>query len=80
MLTHVRNVQQVENKAKQARQGKAASPKDMDTKALEHSLSDALGLSVSIDHAGHKGGTLTIRYRTLEQLDQVIRLLQQGSP
>jgi ParB family transcriptional regulator, chromosome partitioning protein len=78
ILTQGLNVREVEKKAKQARQDKAASPKDTDTKALEHSLSDALGLSVSIDHAGQKGGTLTIRYRTLEQLDQVIRLLQQA--
>jgi ParB family transcriptional regulator, chromosome partitioning protein len=75
------NVREVEKKAKQAKeakQDKSAASKDTDTKALERSLSDALGLSVSIDHAGQKGGTLAIRYRTLEQLDQVIRCLQRG--
>ncbi len=70
------NVRDVEKKARQARTGQTPAPKDADTRALEHSLSDALGLSVAIDHAGQKGGTLTIRYRNLEQLDQVIRLLQ----
>jgi len=70
------NVRQVEKKAKQAREQKPGRTKDADTKALEHSLSNALGLSVSIEHRGQKGGTLMIEYRSLEQLDQVIRLLQ----
>jgi ParB family chromosome partitioning protein len=38
-------------------------------------LSDALGLSVAIDHRG-QGGVLTIRYRDVEQLDDVIRRLE----
>ena len=49
--------------------------KDADTAALEKRLSDALGLSVAIDHRG-QGGVLTIRYRALEQLDEVIRRLE----
>ncbi|HEX5281484.1 MAG TPA: ParB/RepB/Spo0J family partition protein [Micropepsaceae bacterium] len=73
------NVREVEKKARQAKQGKTAPPKDSDTKALEHALSDALGLSVSIEHNGQKGGAITIRYRSLDQLDQVIRMLQRGS-
>lgn len=70
------NVREVEKKVKQAREQNPGPPKDADTKALEHSLSTLLGLSVSIEHHGQKGGTLTIHYRSLEQLDQVIRLLQ----
>ncbi len=49
--------------------------KDSDTVALEKRLSDALGLVVGIDHRG-KGGVLHVRYRTLEQLDDVIRRLE----
>jgi ParB family chromosome partitioning protein len=49
--------------------------KDPDTAALEKRLSDALGLAVTIDHRG-QGGVLTIRYRALEQLDEVIRRLE----
>jgi len=49
--------------------------KDADTAALEKRLSDALGLAVTIDHRG-QGGVLTIRYRGLEQLDEVIRRLE----
>lgn len=44
--------------------------KDPDTLALEKRLSDALGLSVVLDHQ-ENGGKLEIRYRTLEQLDGV---------
>jgi len=51
--------------------------KDADTVALEKSLSDTLGLVVTIDHRG-KGGVLQVRYRSLEQLDDVIRRL--GKP
>lgn len=43
--------------------------KDADTRALETRLTDLLGLAVSIEHRGEKGGAITIRYRTLEQLD-----------
>ncbi|PPD14247.1 MAG: chromosome partitioning protein ParB [Methylobacterium sp.] len=43
--------------------------KDADTRALETRLTDLLGLAVSIEHRGDKGGAITIRYRTLEQLD-----------
>jgi ParB family chromosome partitioning protein len=49
--------------------------KDADTMALEKRLSDSLGLVVGIDHRG-KGGVLHVRYRTLEQLDEVIRRLE----
>jgi len=51
--------------------------KDPDTAALEKRLSDALGLAVTIDHRG-QGGVLTIRYRGVEQLDEVIRRLENG--
>jgi ParB family chromosome partitioning protein len=51
--------------------------KDADTLALEKRLSDALGLVVTIAHRG-KGGEMKIRYKTLEQLDEVIRRLEAG--
>ena len=55
---------------------KAGAEKDADTVALERDLSDMLGLKVTIDFH-QEGGTLTIRYRTLEQLDDVLRRLNQ---
>jgi ParB family chromosome partitioning protein len=51
--------------------------KDADTIALEKRLADALGLVVNIDHRG-KGGVLRVRYRTLDQLDEVIRRLERN--
>ena len=44
--------------------------KHSDTLALERRISDALGLAVVIDHKDD-GGRLQIRYRTLEQLDDI---------
>ena len=44
--------------------------KDPDTRALEKALEDVLGLGVSIMH-GARGGELRIKYRTLEQLDDI---------
>lgn len=49
--------------------------KDADTVALEKRLSDALGLVVTIEHRG-EGGELRIRYRNLDQLDEVIARLE----
>ena len=47
-----------------------AAPRDADTLALERRLADALGLSVALNHS-ERGGKLEIRYRTLEQLDDI---------
>ncbi|NVO12992.1 MAG: ParB/RepB/Spo0J family partition protein [Rhodoplanes sp.] len=55
----------------------APAPKDADTKALEKRVSDALGLTVTIDHKG-ESGTLHIHYRDLDQLDDVLRRLEGG--
>lgn len=44
--------------------------KDADTIALEKDLTAALSMKVSIDHEG-EGGSVTIRYETLEDLDDL---------
>lgn len=44
--------------------------KDVDTKALETDLSRTLGLDVDIRH-GARGGELRIKYKSLEQLDDL---------
>jgi len=76
IVTGALNVRQAEKKV-QAPRGEARKPaaKDADTKALEHSLSNSLGMDVGMEHQGKKGGVVKIRYRTLEQLDEVIRRL-----
>jgi len=48
---------------------------DADTRALARRLSSRLGLAVSLSHNADESGTLTIRYSSLEQLDQVCRML-----
>ena len=53
--------------------------KDADTLAAEKRLTDALGLTVSIDERRGGGGTLSIRYRDVDQLDEVIRRLERRS-
>jgi len=53
----------------------AKTSKDADTLALEKTLSDVLGLKVAIDHK-ERGGKIEIKYRTLEQLDDVCQRLQ----
>lgn len=50
--------------------------KDADTKALEGDLSANLGMKVLLDHKpGQKGGKLLIQYDTLDQLDDLCRIL-----
>jgi len=50
------------------------SPPDADVAALEGQLADLLGLSVRIAY-GASGGTVTIGYATLDQLDMVCQRL-----
>ena len=83
------NVRQAERLVQESRgaapaKGKAAkvrtrAEKDPDTLALERDLSALLGLKVSIDFRG-KGGSLTVHYKTLEQLDDVLQRLSHGPP
>lgn len=76
-------VREVEARAKDAREGGASvtrpakarkEEKDVDTEALEADISRQLGLDVDIRH-GKNGGELRIKYRDLEQLDDVCRRL-----
>ena len=78
------NVRQVEAIAQEhaERAGKITKPrrrvaKDADTLTLERRLADALGLAVAIEHRS-QGGELRIRYKSLEQLDEVIRRLERA--
>lgn len=49
--------------------------KDSDTLALERSLTDSLGLDVKINHKGGPG-QIRISYKSLEQLEEICRLLE----
>ncbi len=66
-------VRQAENLAA-PRQARDKPERDADIEALETRLAEALGLRVAITH-GRGGGSVTIRYRDLDQLDMVIAKL-----
>ena len=72
-------VRQAEDLARETTPGskktKSKSEKDADTRALEKQMSEALGLSVEIKHRDKAGGQVVINYKTLDQLDDVIRKL-----
>ena len=77
------NVRQVETLARkdgkqQARKVRRSgdSGKDANTEALENRLTNALGLLVTIDHRANGSGVVQVRYRTLEQLDDVVKRLE----
>ncbi|GKY86455.1 ParB/RepB/Spo0J family partition protein [Sinisalibacter aestuarii] len=76
------SVREVERLAKAPKKAEKPTPqpktreKDADTVALEHDLSAALGMKVSIDHRpGQEAGSMTIRYATLDGLDDLCRKL-----
>ncbi len=56
----------------------AAKIVDADLEALERQLGDVLGLKVQVTHKG-QGGTVTLHYSSLDQLDMVCQRLS-GEP
>lgn len=75
------NVRQAEALAASQCRPKGPAPerpaRDADVAALERDLTERLGLRISIRHQG-KGGEVVIRYRDLDQLDGLVRLLSGG--
>jgi ParB family chromosome partitioning protein len=58
---------------------KSKTTKDADTVQIENELSATLRMKVSIDHAaGSEGGKMTISYKSLDQLDDLLRALSGG--
>lgn len=55
----------------------AAQHKDADTIALEKELTNAIGMKVSIDAPEGHEGTIAISFRSLDQLDDLIKRLSQ---
>ena len=66
---------QEHSSARKTKPTKGSAAKDADTLALERRMGEQLGLSVAIDHKGTKGGKLVIKYKSLEQLDDLIEKL-----
>lgn len=57
------------------RAARRTGEKDADTRALEQDLSAAIGLKVEIAHGADGSGQLSLRYRNLEDLDNLCRIL-----
>jgi ParB family chromosome partitioning protein len=81
------NVRQAEALAAGPRQPTDRKPKspaiaalgqgEADLRAIEADLAEQLGLQVSISFNG-RGGTISLRYQTLDQLDHIIFKLGQN--
>jgi ParB family chromosome partitioning protein len=79
----VRDVEQMLEPAPETGRAKGQGPrkrepeeKPADTRALEKSLRDALGLEAVISQSGTEAGELRLRYKTLDQLEFVCRRLK----
>ena len=82
------SVRQAERLAKKVRPGAGRDfgrgvdrqnrPVDADLAALERQLGDLLGLKVKVSHAG-AGGTVSLAYSSLDQLDMICQRLS-GEP
>lgn len=77
---NVRDVEALVRDSAPNKKGKASKgkSKDADTRALESELSNALGLKVEIRPGRGETGELRVRYRTLEQLEEVTARLGKG--
>jgi len=76
-LAHEEGAPQRGTQTARGKSGGTGVKKDADTVALEKRISDALGLAVSVDHRD-PGGTVQIKYKDLEQLDEILRRLESG--
>ena len=76
----VREVERLASAAKPASTRRPKPGKDADTLGLEGDLSATLAMPVCIDHRpGAEGGTLSVSYATLEELDRLCQVLS-GAP
>ncbi|GAB6052435.1 ParB/RepB/Spo0J family partition protein [Magnetospira thiophila] len=80
---NVRQTERLVKKGRKVSDGPSRKPrlldKDADTLSLERDLSNLLGLQVDIKFGG-RGGSLTLHYGTLEQLDDILHRLTHGGP
>ena len=77
----VRETERLAQKQAAPKEARPRSEKDADTRALEMDLGATLGMRVEIAHrAGQGDGHLTIRYASLEQLDDLCRILTSSAP
>ncbi|WP_246040621.1 ParB/RepB/Spo0J family partition protein [Roseovarius arcticus] len=68
-----------DNDSTSRKPARKVSEKTADTRALEGDLSANLGMKVSVDHQdGEESGVITITYKTLDELDELCRILTTG--
>ena len=77
------SVRQAEALSHEPQSGKKASSgskheKSSDIRSLEQKLEDTLGLKVDLRHGSKNKGELRIKYKSLEQLDEVCRRLEKN--
>jgi ParB family chromosome partitioning protein len=76
---NVRQTERLAQSGKSNRGRKPAPAKDADTLAIEREMTNLLGLRVSISFR-RRGGELVIHYKTLDQLNEVLRRMSQTAP
>ncbi len=65
---------------KKPKPAKTSKSRDADTVALEGDLSAALGMKVALNHpSGAASGSITINYKSLDQLDDLCMLLTKST-
>jgi ParB family chromosome partitioning protein len=72
----VREAEGLARDSASAKKPRKSREKDADTRALEKKLAEALGLKVDIKHGATGIGTVAIFYKSIEQLEEVCRRLQ----
>ncbi len=70
------NVRQAEQRSSSKKKPGGKPYKDPNVADMEASISSRLGLKIEILHKGDKGGEIRIRYKTLEQLEEVEKRLK----
>jgi ParB family chromosome partitioning protein len=74
---NVRVTEQLVKRRAAPRRANPRQARDADTASLEHDLTQALGLRVTISGKA-RGGALTLHYANLDQLDRLLALLRAG--
>lgn len=71
--TIVRDLREVKTSGK--RKSRGAAMADPDIRAVEDHLADLLGLGVKIANSAGRGGTVSLKYSSLDQLDMICQRL-----
>ena len=74
---NVRQTERLVQADKNTARSRQTPEKDANTRALERELSQRIGLQVTLKTAGN-GGTLSIAYHSLDQLEEVVARLRDG--